>query len=484
MFLLKKSLIDAAVDKLSEGSLDNIISASEEKHATLVKIKKLGLMLNDGKKNISSLLKGILGIATRISNFDLRLKFHSKSIVSASEKISAMTEDVYAASEEITATITDITNANTEIITALSKISTESGRLSENTKMSDAMLQKIKNENNNVIKLSSDMSSDVSNFINIVDSLKGKVEGILGISDQTNLLALNASIEAARAGEAGRGFAVVAGEIRRLSESTKELLGSINGLLKEISDASLKSTLSVNGTIESINKVNSDVEVMADMMTVNLNSTSEITESLESVAALNEELNASLEEVTSSMNEVNDDVGRVSEYAGELKTISKEMHEMAGAMGEIESSVNTVAHNGGVLARSRHYGLSNDDFLNTIEVAVTAHTKWVIDLKSMAVSMKVSPIQTDDHKCGFGHFYYSVKPISNKILPLWNEVEKHHHEFHKVGDKVMESIAKNNKDDAARYIREAQTASEKVIRIFNEMITVTKAMTGNNEHVF
>lgn len=484
MFTAKRRVIEEAVDKLGEGALDGIAGVPGKQQATLVKIKKLAVMLIEGRRNISGLLKGIFGIATMVSNFDLRLKFYSNNIVSASEKISAMTQDVYAASEETTATVTEITNANTELITALSKISMESNRLSENTKMSDAMLQQIKNENSNVIKLSNDMRSDVGNFIRIADNLKGAVEGILGISDQTNLLALNATIEAARAGEAGKGFAVVAGEIRRLSETTKTMLGSINQLLNEISDASLKSSSSVSQTIDSINKVNSDVEVMADMMTVNLNSTSEITGSLESVAALNQELNASLEEVTSAMNEVSEDVGRVSGYAVELKEISREMHAMAASMGEIEDSIDNVTRSGGKLACSRHYGLSNDDFLHTIEMAITAHVKWVADLKAMAGKMQVSPIQTDDHKCGFGHFYHSVKPVSDKILPIWNEIDKYHHELHQTGEKVLGSINGNNRDSAERYIKEAQNASEKVVGMLNEIITVTKAMIGNDEHVF
>jgi methyl-accepting chemotaxis protein len=484
MIFINKRKAEAAINKVYNGDFESAANEQYEKHFLLKQIKNLSMRLNVGKKKISGLLKETLGIATLISNFDLKLKFYSNGILTATERISEMASNVYSATEEAAASINQITNANTDLVSSLEKIALESDRLSDNTKKSNDVIQQIKSENSSVIKLSHNMKINVNDLISTVEYLTEKVEGIAGISDQTNLLALNASIEAARAGDAGKGFAVVADEIRKLSDTTKTMLNSINTLLKDINDASQKSSSSVNETMESMNRVNSDVEIMAELMTVNLNSISHISESLVSVAAVNEELNASMEEVTSTMDEISENAGRTSEFADELQDIGKSIHEMSNAMADIEIKVDTLAKNGGELAGDSYYGLSNDDFSNTVELAVTAHANWLANLKSMAENMKASPIQTDDHKCGFGHFYYSVKPVSNKILPLWNEVEKYHYELHKKGDMVQDSIKINNKDNAAKHANEAQAISEKIIDNFTRMVAVTKEMTLNGEDVF
>lgn len=57
---------------------------------------------------------------------------------------------------------------------------------------------------------------------------------IAGITSQTNLLALNASIEATRAGEMGRGFGVVAEEVGQLAKDSKQASDAITGIIQNI----------------------------------------------------------------------------------------------------------------------------------------------------------------------------------------------------------------------------------------------------------
>lgn len=71
----------------------------------------------------------------------------------------------------------------------------------------------------------------------LLEQLEKNNDDITSIAEQTNLLSLNASIEAARAGESGRGFAVVAGEIKNLSDSSKNVAADSNLNKEEITTA-------------------------------------------------------------------------------------------------------------------------------------------------------------------------------------------------------------------------------------------------------
>ena len=75
-----------------------------------------------------------------------------------------------------------------------------------------------------VIRTLQNDSDDIGRVLDVINE----------IAEQTNLLALNAAIEAARAGDQGRGFAVVAGEVRELSQRTREATEAIQTVLQTL----------------------------------------------------------------------------------------------------------------------------------------------------------------------------------------------------------------------------------------------------------
>lgn len=76
----------------------------------------------------------------------------------------------------------------------------------------------------------------LGSFSGVLDQVSKVSAAIETIAKQTRLLALNATIEAARAGEAGRGFAVVAGEVKSLSNETRNATGEIRAIVESLSN--------------------------------------------------------------------------------------------------------------------------------------------------------------------------------------------------------------------------------------------------------
>lgn len=120
------------------------------------------------------------------------------------------------------------------------------------------------------------LNESISEILSLAEQIDNISLYIKKIADQTNMLGLNAAIEASRVGEAGRGFSVVAGEIRKLSENSKETAPRIREITERI-----KSKINELIKKSDLSLVNSENQS---------SSMQEITAGVEEITAMSEEL--------------------------------------------------------------------------------------------------------------------------------------------------------------------------------------------------
>jgi iron only hydrogenase large subunit-like protein len=179
-----------------------------------------------------------------------------------------------------------IENLNDQIVRQASAIEESSAAIEEmmaTINNTAVMAQKKQSAIEDLVNNVEQGRASMRETIEAVGSISRDVEGvgstikvISGIAANTNLLSMNAAIEAAHAGDAGKGFAVVAGEIRRLSETTRENSRNIAHILTNIIEGIRTTTARSSATDALINTMSEEINSFANTMTELINSLGEL----------------------------------------------------------------------------------------------------------------------------------------------------------------------------------------------------------------
>jgi methyl-accepting chemotaxis protein len=241
------------------------------------------------------------------------------------EKVSSDVSDLSASIEEIASTTHDL-------MTHAQKAASEGNQAADLGKIATEKMkavEKISGESVVEITALNDRMKEISNIVKL----------IADISSQTNLLALNAAIEAARAGEHGRGFAVVAGEVRNLAGESKSATNNIETLISSIQSNSEKTSTaiknsyketqagieSVNQTIDVLNRIISESNIVAQGVT-------EITKATEAQAEATNRVMQGMEQTNTLSRETRQ---RMEDMAALAEETSASTEEIASASAEL-----------------------------------------------------------------------------------------------------------------------------------------------------
>lgn len=443
-------------------------AVSELKEADYSKDPELNgiyLRLLKGRKQFAEIFEKNIKAVMQISSLDLTMQHQTEKIVDISRNVAKATDTIFGASIGNSSMAGKSNNQHEELTNTIVRVSSQTKEVYKKIETSQNELTTIKELSDQTIKGSLEMRKDMDELLNIINRMNEVIAGIDSISMQTNLLALNASIEASRAGTAGRGFAVVAGEIRSLAEETQKLTGSMGNFIEDIKNASHKSVNSATNTINALENMTGKIKNVWELNNENQQHVSKVNESISSIATVSEE-------ISNSMAEMENQLKDSTEF---MNKVSHDLKKAVEPVVDIEKTLDDTVKQMGTMAEDAFFHLENPEFAQYLKNAVSAHQGWLNTLKKMVDECTVMPLQLDSSKCGFGHFYYAMRPRMPEAQSIWDALGQKHKRFHKFGGEVIHALNQGNYSKASQLYSEAEAYSKGLIADLETLLHITES---------
>lgn len=460
-------------------ALGKMLPVSRAANADLRKIQE---RLFEGKSKFEEVVTDTLKSTMEVSSLDLRLEHGKKQLEKITDHLSDSTKTILEVVRK-TADVGDTAIAQQEeLTTSILDAERESDMVMDKIEESHAELDGMLSATKETLVHSEEMKKNMNELTNIISHMNDVIGEITAISAQTNLLALNASIEAARAGDAGRGFAVVAEEIRNLADQTKELTDSMGTFVGSIEVASSKTLESVETTVSAMDTINAGMKSVNKQNDENKASVKKIVDYLHLFAQLGEQISLSFAEVEENIGVVSDNCDVIHMQSEELCAVNDALSDIVSPVKEIESGLDDTTKLLGDMSNDSFYMMENSVFVNCIKNAVSAHKNWLKHLIKMSETGNITPLQTNEKKCGFGHFYYSMNPKNKDIQEIWKGLDEKHRNFHKCAIELM-SLIEQNKDTTA-VIEKANAMADDLQKDFIAIINIARELDKNHIRIF
>ncbi len=453
-----------AVGKKKAVLMKAVSELKAEDYSKMPELEGIYKRLASGRKQFAEVLDKNIKAVMQISSLDLTMQHHTDQIMEIARSVAAATESIFGALEN-SAVSDGRVNSQEELTNTIIHVSEEMNEVNKKIEVGQEELTSIKELSGQTIEISRKMQKDMNALFDVIARMNEVIAGIDAISMQTNLLALNASIEAARAGEAGKGFAVVADEIRGLAGQTQKLTGDMGNFVEGIRAASQKSMKSADDTIEALGTMTGRIGHVWEINSENQSHVSQVDDSISSLAALSEEISSSMAEMEN----------QIRNNTVVMQDVSVALQKAVEPVADIEKTLDGAVRQMGNMAEDAFYHLERQEFAQYMNNAINAHRTWLNNLRKMVSSKEIAPLQLDSSKCGFGHFYYAMKPDIPGVEAVWEGLGPKHQRFHQFGGEVIKAIQGGDYMKAENIYRNAETYSKELIRDMETIIQLSMA---------
>ncbi len=474
MFKFKKPPCEEAtcILKYVEGlTTGETLSEPNPKYSIHVTMLNQFKKLFDSERMLSSSAKRMLQIAISLSSFDVIMMHSAKHIKTFSTELSDVSSSNLAIVEETSASMSQVNETIEMVSDTLNTLSTSSTQLIEQNSIGLNRLLDVVHLKDEVIDHANVMNTQIGNLVEMANNIQGIVKTVDDIASQTNLLALNASIEAARAGEHGRGFAVVADEIRKLAENTKKSLEDMNLFVNQIQSSSKLGFDSMKETLRSTEMMGVQIDQVTDAISSNVKTLENTIKEIESVNTYVHTISGSANEINEAIAQASIDAEKLTYMAVSMESNAESSLQNAKLISNIDDDFSSAISEMFLVLQGSKNAISRQDIAEEAKHAIVAHTNWLNTLRSMTEKMEVMPLQTNDKKCAFGHFYHSVPVDLPEIKSDWVALDQYHHNLHKIGDVVIAAIINGDAINAKKNFETAEELSGKIINLMKSIIS-------------
>lgn len=237
------------------------------------------------------------------------------------------------ASKQAAATVEEMAKGVLSIAESANTIASSAEMTEQHVEEGSQSIENVSNQMNRILDAVAESTEIVEQLAQLSIEARKMNTAIADIANQTNLLALNAAIEASRAGEQGRGFAVVAGEVRKLSEQSRQTADSIGATIEKMNILIVQSNEMMNGNVR--NQVSEGLRISGEAASVFSNiqqSINSINEQIQDISAVSEQMTAGTEEASASVLELSQ---MSDQSAGSAQATSAAVEEQLASINEI-----------------------------------------------------------------------------------------------------------------------------------------------------
>ena len=440
--------------------------------------------LISNEKRMSTAAKDILNVTSSISSFDVSMSHISENLMEFAAEMESVSESNLAIVEETTASMNQVNEAIDVTSETLEGLAEQSKILAEKNDDSSNLLQEVRVLKDNVVEDTGIMNEKIQSLVQLAVEVGKIVDSVKAIAEQTNLLALNAAIEAARAGEQGKGFAVVAEEVRKLADDTKENLEGMRQFVEDIHGAAKEGKESMDRTLNSTSEMSEKIEIVSETVGENIEMLKGVTSSVDNIHQSMQGIKLSAAEINGAMESSSRDAERLSLMTHNIHKEAAISVEISKGVSDIDEKLSKVVSNLYDGLRDGKHAVTNRELQNVIKSAKDAHKSWMVLLRDIVDNMTLKPIQTNSKKCAFGHFYHAIVIEHPALADQWKALDSLHHNFHKLGDKVIEVVKQNNKSEAETLYKKAEALSGEMLNSLDDIEKKIEDLTKEGTKIF